>query len=455
MKVFNKSIITLKFKYEAEEKDLILSYIKNYNSVLRFTYNRMKEGIKSTKELTQKQSEMNNVFVDSCFKNSAVFDAKTLLKKEKVIFGGRNLFLKRNEGKISREEYQREKLMPLYSVGEINYKGNRKFQIIDENKVLFKPSKKEHIILKIQNKSRNYKKKINRLIELQNNKEIAITYKLDLDYIYISFDSNKIENYDYNVKSNRVFAIDMNPNYIGYSVVDWKDETKYKVINSGVFDLKALNDKDNELKVSSTDSKRIYINNKRDNETIDIAYKLFSLCRHFGCESFAIENLNVKREDKKKGKRINRLINNQWNRNKFVSVLRKLVGCSSTNLIEVMPQYSSILGNLIYRKEQKPDMVLASIEISRRGFEFNRQYITKEVEKQKNIIQPNFNLVKDSISKSLEELNIESKVNNYRELYSSIKESKLKYRFSLDDCRIKQCSFSKSHRRSMISCYNY
>ena len=50
MKVFNESIITLKFKYEAEEKELILSYIKNYNSVLRFTYNRMKEGIKSTKE---------------------------------------------------------------------------------------------------------------------------------------------------------------------------------------------------------------------------------------------------------------------------------------------------------------------------------------------------------------------------------------------------------------------
>lgn len=242
---------------------------------------------------------------------------------------------------------------------------------------------------------------------------------------------------------------------MGYSIVDWNDETKYRVINSGVFDLKTLNDKDNELKVSSSDSKRIYVNNKREHETIDIAYKLFSLCRHFNCESFAIENLNINSKDNKKGNKFNRLVNNQWNRNKFVSVLRKLIKASSTNLFEVPPQYSSILGNLIYRKERKPDMVLASIEIGRRAYEFNRQYITKEVEKQKNIIQPNFNFVKDSISKSLEELKVEFKVNNYRELYSFIKESKLKYRFSLFDAKIKQCSFSKNYYRSKIKCYNF
>ena len=449
--------ITLKFKYSVSKEDykIILSYIKNYNNVLRFTYNRMKEGIKSTKELTEKQKEMNNVFIDSHFKNSAIFEAKTILKKDKVIFGGKKLFVERCKGKISKEEYQREKLIPLCSVGETIQKGNRKFQILNENEILFKPNRKDHVVLKIQNKSRNYKKKLSKLIELQNSKSISITYKFDLNYIYISFDNNKIENHNYNVKKNRVFAIDMNPNYIGYSIVDWKSENKYKVVSSGVFDLKALNDKDNELKVTSSDSKRIYINNKRDFETVDIAYKLFSLYRHFGCESFAIENLNIKSKDNKKGNKFNKLVNNQWNRNKFVSVLRKLVGASSTNLFEVPPQYSSIMGNLIYRKERKPDMVLASIEIGRRAFEFNRQYITKEVEKQKNIIQPNYNLVKDSISKSLEELNIESKVENYKELFSVVKESKLKYRFSLDDCKVVQCSFSKSHRRSMVRCYNF
>ena len=100
-------------------------------------------------------------------------------------------------------------------------------------------------------------------------------------------------------------------------------------------------------------------------------------------------------------------------------------------------------------------MVLASIEIGRRAYKFSQQYIFKRVEKQKNIIQPNFNLVKDSINQSLEELNVESKVGSYKDLFSVIKESKLKYRFSLDDCRIKQCCFSKNYSRSKVSYYNF
>ena len=49
------SVITLKFKYSVSKENYktILSYIKNYNNVLRFTYNRIQEGIKSTKELTK------------------------------------------------------------------------------------------------------------------------------------------------------------------------------------------------------------------------------------------------------------------------------------------------------------------------------------------------------------------------------------------------------------------
>ena len=41
----DSNIITLKIKYSTDEnsKSRILEYIKNYNNVLRFTYNRLHE----------------------------------------------------------------------------------------------------------------------------------------------------------------------------------------------------------------------------------------------------------------------------------------------------------------------------------------------------------------------------------------------------------------------------
>ena len=41
----DSNIITLKIKYSTDEqsKTRILEYIKNYNNVLRFTYNRLHE----------------------------------------------------------------------------------------------------------------------------------------------------------------------------------------------------------------------------------------------------------------------------------------------------------------------------------------------------------------------------------------------------------------------------
>ena len=105
--------ITLKIKYSTDEqsKTRILEYIKNYNNVLRFTYNRLHENKDlKTKEITVLQKSMNNVFVDSHFKNSAIFDSKSLLRNEKVIFGGKKLFIDRCQNKISKEEFQIKKI---------------------------------------------------------------------------------------------------------------------------------------------------------------------------------------------------------------------------------------------------------------------------------------------------------------------------------------------------------
>lgn len=300
---------------------------------------------------------------------------------------------------------------------------------------------------------KNYQNILKKLIILQNNCQIAITYKLGKDYIYLTFDNSKLKQNEYKIKQNRVLAIDMNPNYLGYSVVDWENETDYKIISCGVFDIKSLNDKEANLKgVVSNSSERLYFKNKRNHEIIQIAYDLSKICKHFKCEICSIEDLNIRPNDTQKGKSLNKLVNNQWNRNKFENVLSKIINCSSTRLVKIHPEYSSILGNLIYRKEQLPDMVLSSIEIGRRGYEFYNQYLINRKEQKKNIIYPTFELVKEKICQSLEELSISSQFESYHELFSVLKRSKKKYRFLLGDLDSSRV-FSKFYKKSYVKRY--
>lgn len=298
--------ITLKIKYETEKEnlDIILSFIKNYNNVLRFTYNRVQEGIKSTKDLTELQKQLNNIFIDSHFKNSSIFEAKSI-QDSNLIFGGKKLFLDRCKNKISKEDFKLKRLVPISSVGESNHKGNRKFSIINENTVLFKPTKNIHINLQLKEQGKNYKETLNKLIKLQNNKQIPITYRLDLEYVYITYDNSSLKSNFYKTKKNRVIAIDLNPNYLGYSIVDWLNESSYNIVDEGVYDISKINIIENSLKVSSNDDKKFYIKNKRDYEVVKIAYELAKVCKHYKCEVFSIEELNIRSNNLEKGRRLN------------------------------------------------------------------------------------------------------------------------------------------------------
>lgn len=93
----NQNIITRKIKYSVaspEDANLIFSYIKNYNNVLRFTFNRLKENpILKSSEIARLQKSMNNVFIDTHFLGSAVYDAKSLINRignNKLFLVGRN-----------------------------------------------------------------------------------------------------------------------------------------------------------------------------------------------------------------------------------------------------------------------------------------------------------------------------------------------------------------------------
>ena len=261
--------------------------------------------------------------------------------------------------------------------------------------------------------------------------------------------------YNYKTIPDRIIALDMNPDYIGYSVIDWLGENKYNIIKTGSFSLKPLNDYQDSLCVSSDDLKSKYITNKRNHELIHIANQLFTLCKHFRCETFAIENLKFNQGDRGFGHKFNRLVNNQWNRNVFIQQLKKHLDLSPTIFVKIDPEYSSVAGNLLYRHEKLPDEVLASIEINRRAFELVSQRFLNRRPVKKCVLFPDLESVKSQLIQSLEELGFDvPDFKSTKEIFTMVKKSGKKYRFSLLDVP-SESLFSKFYKQKYLIVYNF
>lgn len=433
-------MITFKIRYTVEnesDNQVISDYQKQYNNLLHLFYNRLKEGVSETK---CKHLQYNNLdLMKSWFRQSCVKDASYLLKNrdETVLFGGKFLFKQLLRKNITKEEFKEKRLVPLCSMGEGRCNGNRLFRLQEDcYSVIFSPISKQKIKLNLFGIGKRIKI-LQKLYLHQRLKDTPITYKLDKKYVYISFDESILQEDVVKPLQNRIISIDMNPNYVGWSVLDWKSSDEFNVVDSGIISLKNINDTEKEykkLKLSSMSKERKYLNNKRQNETLEVSKFLVDIAKHYRCECFGIEDLSIKSKDNKQGKSFNRLVNNNWNRNKLVNNLRKRCNIYCIKFVEISPQYSSVIGNLVYRELELPDMVLSSIEISRRCYEFNLQYILKVKEKTKNVIFPNLtkSLI-DKVKHSLEEVKCFVDFVDWKQITSELKKSKLKYRFPLND----------------------
>ena len=454
-------MITLKIKYTTAEDglNLIKEYRKQYSSVLHYAYNRRYEGV-SEKNIEHQISLLNNIpLIKSYLKRCAVKNATQLIKdgdKKQLIFGGKKNFIDRCRGKITKDEFQDKRLSKIFIIGEANQHGNRMVVINDDLlSFTFKPTMKDKIVLSIDGRYKRYKSILNKLYHLQNDKQISITYQLDNEYIYLTYDETLLNQFvDCKPIKNRIFAIDLNPNYIGWSVVDWKSSSKFEVVKSGVISIKDINDIDFGLKGKSSESKeRIYINNKRTFEIYEISKLLVNTAKYYRCEVFGLEELNIKSKDTTRGKHYNKLVNNVWNRTRLVNNIKKRCNIYSIRVMLAKPNYSSFVGNFLFRDLKLPDMTLASIEISRRCYEFKTQYIDKTKDKKKNIILPDVNDFNDRYVKSLEEFNIPVEIKDLVKIYNFLKKSKSRYRLPLDELNhleFSRCFSNKSKIKKIL-----
>ena len=427
-------------KLKIKNKINITKELKEFNSIVRFSFNRFQESSKE-KEVRNK---VNSLFKNNCwFNQCAIKVGQQLYKKHKdkhIIFGGKKLLINYLKKLITKEEYSKAKLLPINIQGEACKKGNRLFNFdLVNSKIELKLSKKNHQEIEFYKPNKNQFRELSKIQELIEHKELTLTVSLNNEYIWLTFDESllNIQEKFKNLKNNRVLGLDLNPNYIGLSILEFNKNNEFKVIHKQVFDLNNLNVTS---KKSSNDRTSKYLTNKHKFELIQICYNINKLMNYWKCSKLCIEDLNIKSSDKKHGRTFNRLCNNIWNRNLVVNKLKMLSSIFGYELVKVNPVYSSFIGNLLYGNENTPDMIASSIEIARRGFKkFSKGWF-----------YPIF---------SIEHLNEQwkqtlSRIEDWKSAFNKIKKSKLKYRFQLNDF-ISNAVFSKIYKQKKIKLYYF
>jgi hypothetical protein len=410
----------------------ILDLQRQYSNVVHSAYNRFVEG-HSEKEIRSIMKNLNSIeHMKSWLVQCAIMDAKAVftrfnlnkdksISKKQILFGGKVNLNKLHKKLITKEEYKLKRLRPIDIQGELIHSGNRMFnlRILEDNKVIMKVSRKVHLEINLPKLKKNLSRQLNQMQELAENKQLTYSVKLTSTHIYFSFDvKEEVEEIEH--LENRCLGIDMNPNFIGVSILEFAKDNSYKVLESKCFDISRLTKKTNK---SSKHPESIYQHNKLQHETIEITKSILNFAKSWNVKFVYFEQLNFKQGDSnKQGKEFNRLTRNQWLKGLFQEQLKKRLNLFGFKHFNINPAYSSVIGNL---QHDYVDPVNAAIEIARRG----QEVIINKTKK----FYPEVR-----IKELQEELWKQTHVGSpevWEEVFKWLKNSGVRYRVSLQECK--------------------
>ena len=452
------ALTTLKIRFDLELGDPVLfdQYQRQYNSYFRTFYNALVDNPKlkySELPVLVKGYYPENNLMDSYLINSAFQDAQDVYKRfnttkvksgqeplgHKLVFGGKRLFARRAKGLISKEEFQEQRLRPIYVIGESLKFGNGRFRIRDFKHIDYLIKGKPLFTFKLRDRRLRI---LNDLKDFQDRKEIPITYKVNSKNIFITFDKAKLSREIQNLKPERHLSIDLNPEFIGLTVFDSLDNFNVKLVDSKVFDLSKVISRHIESKSASDSDVSKFYNSKRKFELKEINKQLFKLAEHYKAQYIDIENLDFKNP---KGRKCNNL----WNKKLTTQSLESRSKCSGIHLLKVNPAFTSIIGNII-NDYNIPDMCRSALEIGKRsltGMVLN-SFNHKGVDYKSHLDQSDFERVKAFVTESMEERGYKGKITDFKDISSCIKQYKIKFRKPISECDQTVCNLKS--RKSLI-----
>lgn len=402
-------LLTLKIPYKSNDefKPFLKDLRREYSSLVRYSYNRLKEGV-SEKDIRNLHKSLKNIdHLDAWTRQCSINEAKQILTRNgenKVIFGGKSNMVKYLKGLINKETYKDKRLLPLNIFGELASGGNRKFKLdLFNNKIIYKHSRKEHFELEIP-KLRGSYKELYKLVDNPRTYSVKLTDK----HILISFEESKENTV---LDESRYLGIDLNPEFIGISIKE-NDE----VLFTKLYKMKDLTDKIINLGVKSSDPKFKKLNNKLNHEVLEISKNISEISKYWKCKYIFIEDLNFKG----KNTFANRKNKNLWKREILINNLERRCSINGQKMFKVNPAYSSFIGNLQWSFQ---DPVNASLEIGRRGFEC--------IIKKSKEFYPELKLKEELISQWKDKINLDDFV-TWKDLFNSVKNLGLRYRVSTD-----------------------
>lgn len=358
-----------------------------------------------------------------------------------------------------KKEYKNSRLLSLYIVGETLSKSNRKFDFDFENKkMIFKPKYGTKIPIEFYCGKGQYEQLCNlqsMIGKKQGEAGIPISVRLSNEYVWITFDEEKLNGFAFNEteyfkelktipKKNkqerkdcyikwireqesrmllgkikdRFISFDLNPEYIGFSILDKVNESDLKIIHKECISFENLNIK---LGLSSTDLAQIKQNNKRIHELREVWQYIFNIAKHYQVSNCSIEDLEFQEKSvNENSKEANRKTKNLWHRTLTTNSIKKYCNTIGIKLIPVNPCYSSFIGNI---KHNYFDPVSSAIEIGRRG-------ITKYL---KGSFYPTLERIDFDTMYHLG-LDVQNKtISNWVQAFKHFKTSGLRYRRELKD----------------------
>ncbi len=395
--------ISVPYQISAEGRSILTRWRQGYGAIVRSAHAALRlDEHSDLKALTSSLYERHRGNgIDHWIAHCAVLEAASL-PRQPIVFGGRKNLLRRQKDLISNAEWKALRLRPMTSIGVRDFSGNRHFRLSADGRICTIAILKKPVILHLPEMRGAWGQLLRALSLLAPDKEISIQFRIDSTRLHLTFDEMdlrrlapgetltlakdrdraasgrrargrsrgatyvaprpKITAADRPVHpqwrnpipahAGRALGIDLNPNFIGLSVVENTGNSlslrDCRVLDSHCIRFDLPND-------ASDDLVREVLSRA--------AGHAVRMARSWNAGLIVVEHGLGKLRSATKNRSLNRLIN-FWGRSIILASLTRRARLAGLTVTTVPAAWSTTIGNLVF---DLPDPCAAAAEFARRG----------------------------------------------------------------------------------------